>query len=148
MARRGFLGRITDALRGLFGVPSPEEPPEPPPPPKPPEAPVPPGGGGGGGGGFDNAPWRIWQEEAKGRDRYDTGAFNQWWDLYQNATAPLQMSDAEENQFWDEFLRAFYLTSGEKGSLPRDRFYRNIGIRKRDFEMDWQEWREIKRGTP
>jgi hypothetical protein len=68
--------------------------------------------------------------------------------LYQNATAPLQMSDAEENQFWDEFLRAFYLTSGEKGSLPRDRFYRNIGIRKRDFEMDWQEWREIKRGTP
>jgi len=58
------------------------------------------------------------------------------------------MDDREELQFWDEFLRAYYLTRDERGSVTRDRFHRDIGIRKRDWEMDWEEWRELKRGTP
>jgi len=83
-----------------------------------------------------------------GRDRRDPELFAEWRELYLNSVAPLQMGDREELQFWDEFLRAYYLTRDERGSVIRDRFHRDIGIRSRDWEMDWQEWREVKRGTP
>lgn len=145
MARRGFLARFTDALKGLFG--GPQEPPResPPAPGQPPR-----GGGDFFGGGDDGLTPenRIWRDRAIGRDEDDYFLQSNYRELYENATAPLQLDEAEDRRFWGEFLQAFYLTSGERGSISRDRFYRNIGIRKRDFEMDWQEWREIKRGTP
>lgn len=152
MARRGFLARFTDAVKGFFRPPA-ESPGPPPPPPTPP-----PGGGGGGGGFFPPGDGsggdgltpenRIWRNRAIGPDEDNYVLQSDYRDLYENATAPLHLDAEEDARFWDEFLRAFYLTLNEKGSMPRDRFYRSIGIRKKDFEMDWQEWREIKRGTP
>jgi hypothetical protein len=150
---RGFFGRLQSALGKVSGTlgrvfGAPEPPAESPPPVSPTGGGdfFPPGGGTGGDGLTPEN--RIWDDRAIGNDRYNTGLQSDYRDLYENATAPLQLNDAEDRQFWDEFLRAFYLTSSESDHISRDRFYRDIGIRKRDFEMDWQEWREIKRGTP
>lgn len=46
---------------------------------------------------------------------------------------------------WDEYLRAYYLTSGEAGHVDRDEFHNNTGIPR--SEIDWELWRAIKRGT-
>jgi hypothetical protein len=150
MARGGgFLSRIAkglgNAVKGLgdfFGVGGePEKPvlPPVPPPAPPPEPPRPPAITRENG---------IWQDVAKGRDRDDSDLMAQWFELYRNAVDPLILDDDEFYGFWRDFLKAFYLVSGERGSIKRDTFYRRIGVRKRDFQMDWQEWRELKRGTP
>jgi len=135
------LGRLAEGLGNWFGEGEPSPPPRAPPPPPTPPAPPP------------EPPAltrenKIWREVAKGPDKRDTGTMADWFELYQNAVDPLDMDEGEFFQFWREFLRAFYLTSGERGSIKRDTFYRRIGVRKRDFGMDWQEWRELKRGTP
>lgn len=56
-----------------------------------------------------------------------------------------EIDEAVEDN-WDDFLRAYYLTSDEGGSIARDRFHQNTGIPP--SEIDWDLWREIKRGTP
>lgn len=71
-----------------------------------------------------------------------------WLTLYSEGVDALELDSAEYNQFWREFLKAYYLTRGERGSIKRDTFHRHIGIRRQDWQMDWAEWREIKRGTP
>lgn len=156
MARRGgilarigkALSRIGDALQDFFGVPE-EPPPEPPrrrfppepePPPPPPEPPPEPP--------LFNDEARIWRNVTVGNDRYDMDAMRDWLQLYEQGVGALDLPRDEFLQFWDEFLRAYYLTRAERGSLTRDRFHRNIGIRRRDWEMDWDEWRALKRGTP
>lgn len=153
--RRGFFRRIADSLTGafdrltdFFGKPEeaseepsrrppdffpPEPPPEPPPPPAPP---------------LEREELRIWRNRAVGRDKQDMDAFREWEELYTNSVEALDMDRADFLAYWDEFLRAYYLTRGERGSISRARFHSDIGIRSRDWEMDWQEWREVKRGTP
>jgi hypothetical protein len=71
-----------------------------------------------------------------------------WFNLYRNAVDALNMDEEDFFRLWGDFLKAFYLVSGERGSIKRDTFYRRIGIRKRDWEMDWNAWRSMKRGTP
>jgi hypothetical protein len=71
-----------------------------------------------------------------------------WLNLYNEGVEALELDRGEYLKFWDEFLQAYYLTRGERHSITRDRFHRNIGIRRQDWQMDWAEWREIKRGTP
>ena len=151
MARGGgFLSRIGKALGNairdltdFFGgeaEPEPEPPPSPPtPPPPPPEPPREPP---------LTPEQQIWRDITRGTDRYDSDQMREWLDLYTNAVEPLNMTDDEFREFWGDFLKAFYLVSGERGSIKRDTFYRRIGVRKRDFGMDWQEWRAMKRGTP
>lgn len=152
MARGGFLSRIGKALTGIgeglarvlgFG----KEPAEPPELPEPRYAPP------RARAQADRPPRRsreleIWEDIAVGRDKGNGDLARDWFDLYRDAVTPLELDDDEFYHFWEQFLRAFYLTSGERESLPRDEFYQELGVRKRDFGMDWQEWREIKRGTP
>jgi hypothetical protein len=151
MPRRGLFGRIADGLgkifKGLgdlFGEGAEPAPPAPPPaPPRPPVRPPP----------VEPPPeftreTQIWREIAKGRDRYDSDLTAEWFELYRNAVEPVMVDEEDFWHFWGEFLRAFYLTTAERGHLKRDDFYQRIGIRKRDFEMDWETWRELKRGTP
>jgi hypothetical protein len=152
--RRGFFQRIADslagafdALTGFFGTPeeTPEEPPRRPPdffPPEPPPErppPEPPS---------ERDELRIWRNRAVGRDKQDMDDFRDWLDLYNNSVEALDMDRADFLAYWDEFLRAYYLTRGERGSISRTRFHQDIGVRSRDWEMDWDEWRERKRGTP
>jgi hypothetical protein len=149
VARGGFLARIRKTVRNVgraIGIVRPELPRHPPGPPAPPQPP--PEGPGRGAPPRFNDEYQIWRDTAHGNDRRSPGLMGEWWDLYKNSVAPLQMDRDEELEYWEKFLQAFYLTSGERGSLPRDRFYRDLGVRKRDFGMDWQEWRELKRGTP
>jgi len=49
-------------------------------------------------------------------------------------------------RYWDEFLRAYFLTTGESGYVTRERFHDDTGIPP--GEMDWELWRALKRGTP
>jgi hypothetical protein len=74
--------------------------------------------------------------------------FREWHDLYRNSVEALDMDRPDFEYFWDEFLRAYYLTTHERGHVTRNAFHRNIGIRQRDWEMDWEEWRNLRRGTP
>lgn len=153
--RRGFFRRIADSLAGafdrltdffgesteepsrrppdVFPPESPEPPRERPPPPAPP---------------LEREETRIWRQRSVGRDKQDMDAYRDWLDLYTNSVEALDMNRADFLAYWDEFLRAYYLTRGERGSISRTRFHQDIGIRSRDWEMDWQEWREVKRGTP
>lgn len=50
--------------------------------------------------------------------------------------------DAEVENYWDEFLRAYYLTTADPGHVPRERFHSDTGIPQ--SEVDWDLWREIK----
>ena len=72
----------------------------------------------------------------------------EWFRLYEQSVEPLHLDEEEFYRFWADFLKAFYLVTGERGSIKRDTFYRRIGVRKQDFGMDWAEWRNMKRGTP
>jgi hypothetical protein len=142
---RGLFSRITNALGKAFdrlgdffgpgAEPAPVPPPAPPPPP-PPSPPI---------LTRENA---IWRDVTRGTDRFDSDLMRDWFELYRNSVEPLQLDEDEFYEFWRDFLKAFYLTTGERGHIKRDTFYRRLGVRKRDFGMDWQEWRELKRGTP
>jgi hypothetical protein len=68
----------------------------------------------------------------------------EWRELYDHLSVIFD-TDEEIEHYWDQFLRAFYLTSSEPGSVSRQRFYRNTGIPAN--QIDWDLWREIKRGT-
>ena len=52
----------------------------------------------------------------------------------------------EIEEYWDEFLRAYYLTTHEPGFVTREKFSNDTGIP--GSEVDWDLWREIRRGTP
>lgn len=158
MARGSFLSRIGKTLTGIgkglagvlgFGERGADIPPPPPEPLRspPPPPPGPPGGGRGAPPRFTQET-QIWQDITTGDDRFNADLTSEWFDLYRNSVDPLELDEPEFYHFWGQFLRAFYLVSGERGSLSRDAFYRELGVRKRDFGMDWQEWRELKRGTP
>ena len=134
----GALGKVFTGLGDFFERKAEPGPPAPPPPPSPP---VPPPTG-------LTRESRIWRDVAKGNDRYDSGQMSEWFEMYRNAVDPLQLDDDEFDQFWEEFLRAYYLTTGERGHIKRDRFHRDLGVQARDWEMDWEEWRQLKRGTP
>lgn len=143
MARRGFLGRVWDAVKRI--ITPPQEPPRREPPPGPP---VPPPEGPGGAPPKFSDEYEIWRDITVDRDRQNPELFAEWRELYENATAPLMMNATEDLIYWRQFLRAYYLTLGERNSLSRRQFHMNIGVRQRDWEMDWEEWRELKRGTP
>jgi hypothetical protein len=74
----------------------------------------------------------------------DTGYLD-WREVYD----PLSIifdGDAEVERYWDMFLRAFYLTTHEPGFVLRDDFYNATGVPP--SEVDWDLWRQMRRGTP
>lgn len=50
--------------------------------------------------------------------------------------------DEEKLEYFDMFLRAFYLNRDAPGSVSRDEFWRQSGVPKSAF--DWEEWREVR----
>lgn len=51
----------------------------------------------------------------------------------------------EIEQYWDEFLRAYFLTTNEPGHVSRERFHNDTGIPP--GQIDWELWRLLRRGT-
>jgi hypothetical protein len=78
-------------------------------------------------------------------DPADLTGYLDWREIYD----PLSIifdGDAEVERYWNMFLRSYYLTSNEPGSVPRRRFHNETGIP--DSQVDWDLWRAIRRGTP
>jgi hypothetical protein len=117
----------------------PELPPEQPlPPPSPPPSPPPPPGGGGGPPkiSHDQQMQRIYQ---RWNGRSLTGYLD-WRDLFE----PLEVifdGDSEKEQYWDMFLRAFKLSTHDRGYIRRETFYNRTGIPR--SQIDWSLWRDI-----
>jgi hypothetical protein len=73
-----------------------------------------------------------------------TDNFEDWWELFiDTGITRIEQAPAEVDRLWDQFLRAFYLTGDDEGSVPRNDFYADSGLTKR--RIDWQKWREVKR---
>lgn len=144
MPRRGIIGRLTGFLKKITGsgqspvVAKPQTDRTEPPPP---------------GGDVIRTESR---HEVRMRAEFErvTGGitnYEAWREIYDPmSTNFINESDPDETereteQYWDEFLRAYYLTSNESGSVPRSQFHRDSGIPPR--RVDWEEWRTLRRGT-
>lgn len=85
-----------------------------------------------------------------------TGSHRGWTEWYQSADMPMLYAadpsaspatqERERLAAWEMYLRAFYLTTGERGHMTRESFYNATGVPPSAIE--WDEWREIRRGTP
>jgi hypothetical protein len=77
--------------------------------------------------------------------------YHEWREIYDPMSVVFEYHDTEDEddeaieEGWDEFLRSYYLTSGEPGSVPREQFHNDTNIPP--AEVDWDLWRAIKRGT-
>jgi hypothetical protein len=147
--RRGILRRIADALTEFFGGPAEPTPTrEPVPEPEPPLRPLPPreppvtGHESRMRGIFENIAGTL-----TGTDYLEwRQVYDQFSATFIDESASREVNDAEVERYWDEFLRAYYLTSDEYGSVPRRQFHSDTGIPR--SEIDWDLWQQIKRGTP
>lgn len=79
--------------------------------------------------------------------------YSEWREIYDSFSATFldpsasnEVNNAEVERYWDEFLRAYYLTTSESGFIFRRQFHADTGIP--ESEIDWDLWRSIKRGTP
>jgi hypothetical protein len=76
----------------------------------------------------------------------------EWREIYDPLSVTFTYHDTDEEnnaaieRYWDEFLRAYYLTTHDSGYVPRAQFHTDTGIP--DSQIDWDLWRSIKRGTP
>lgn len=136
--RRGIFGRIADWFRG-----APEPVYEPPPTPEPPLKSLPPKPSE-----YDRKQRRIFNDVTS-----DNGIdYEEWKEVwgpmstvYNYIDDDAEREEAELNG-WDEFLRAYYLTSDEPGAISREQFHQDTNIPP--SRVDWEVWRNIKRGTP
>jgi hypothetical protein len=77
--------------------------------------------------------------------------YHEWREVYDPMSVVFQYHDTEDEDnediedYWDMFLRSYYLTSSEPGSVPREQFHNDTNIPP--AEVDWDLWRAIKRGT-
>ncbi len=85
----------------------------------------------------------TWQY-VTGENRY-ASLFDDYLEIYNDTGMSLEESQAEYERLWDKFLRAFWLNSGEDGSVPRDDWYEDANVPK--DRIDWEHWREVKK-TP
>jgi hypothetical protein len=143
MARKGLFGRIFDRILHPFkGAPEPSEPePEPSEPILPPKPPL----GGGGERPPDDHEQRmqdIFENITGGLTGHN---YLEWRELYDPMSVIFD-DDSETEEYWEQFLRAYYLASSEAGSVSRDQFHRETGIPR--SELDWELWRNLRRGTP
>lgn len=136
--RRGIFGRIVDWFHG-----APEPVYEPPPTPEPPLIPLPPQPSE-----HDREQRRIFDDVTS----HNGIEYEEWKEVWgPMSTVYNYIDDDEEREEaelngWDEFLRAYYLTSDEPGAIPRERFHQDTNIPQ--SQVDWELWRTIKRGTP
>jgi hypothetical protein len=141
--RRGLFGRIANWFRGAPAQPEPQY--EAPPVPEPPLRPLPP------------PPSAESEHDERMREIFEdiTGTdynYEEWREIYDPMSTVFMYHDTEEEndeeveQYWDEFLRAYYLASAEPGSVSREQFHQDTGIPS--SQVDWDLWKQIKRGTP
>jgi hypothetical protein len=71
--------------------------------------------------------------------------YPEWRELY-DPLAVIFDDYGEIEFYWSEFLGAYYLTTSESGHVNRKQFHRETGIPQ--SEIDWELWKELKRGTP
>lgn len=134
---RGIFGRIADWFRGA------PEPVYEPPVPEPPLTPLPPQPSD-----YDREQRQIFNDVTS-----DSGIeYEEWKEVWGSMSTVYNYIDDDEEREeaelngWDEFLRAYYLTSDEPGAISREQFHQNTNIPK--SQVDWELWRTIKRGTP
>jgi hypothetical protein len=137
-ARKGFFRRLIERIGEFFEGP-PEKPLPPPPPNPPPSGPDYPA---------EDQDVRIWRQVVIGDDRINLYLYDEWHQLFLDSVAALELDNDEREDFWEKFLRSFYLTTRESGHIRRSEYYADLGVRQRDYDLDWEEWRELKRGTP
>lgn len=130
MARRkGIIRRISDRIKRIVNPPEPPKPPPPSPPPKPPpETP---------GETHDRRMREIFERVTQSQVDAE---YQVWRELFQEHEV-IFSSNQEIEQYWNMFLRAFFLTTKDPGHVKRSTFYNRTGIpRKR---IDWSLWRDI-----
>lgn len=66
----------------------------------------------------------------------------QFWEVFLDSGAPDDESQPRVTNLWEDFLRAFYLTTGESGHITRAEWYDMAGVNSGN--IDWQAWREVK----
>lgn len=144
--KQGVFSRVSRFVKNLVKPKRPPAVPQPPPPRPPPPSPPPPVTAGGVGRGGGREPG-FFPEPLETRLREDyrdiTGTYTDyldWLDLFDNLQVDFD-DDDERKYFWDMFLRAFYLDSHDRDSVPRDEFYRQTGIPR--SAIDWSEWRDL-----
>jgi hypothetical protein len=70
--------------------------------------------------------------------------YSEWREIYDPMSVVFD-DDAETEEGWDEYLRAYYLTTDEPGHVTREQFHNDTNIPR--SAQDWDLWKEIKRGT-
>jgi hypothetical protein len=71
-------------------------------------------------------------------------AYREWRDFFEDTGITLTEDDNREiERLFSEFLRAFYLTSDNRDSFPRDDYYADSGLGS--DRIDWERFREIKK---
>jgi hypothetical protein len=137
--RRGIFGRIADWFRG-----APEPVYEPPPTPEPPLKPLPPREPE-----HDRRMKEIFEDVTDDASRINYDEWLETWgaigSVYNYIDDEDERNEAEE-EGWEEYLRAYYLTSDEPGAVSREQFHQDTNIPR--SQVDWGLWKQIKRGTP
>jgi hypothetical protein len=142
-----FFRRIVEFITGApeeQRPPPPPEPPRPPPPEPPPEPPY--DGPGTGDDEFDQRLRDVFLDIAGGSWSYgDTeDDYQNYKELWLDTGVTVVEDDEDELVWlWDQFLRAFYLTSAEPGNVSRSQYYQDSGLGK--DRIDWERYREIKK---
>lgn len=129
---RGVFRAIGDFLSG-----HPRETPRKPPPQGPPS---------GGGGGAP--PRRTLDSRYQSTFRSVTGGstgYRDWEDFWTDNYGFIFDGDEEKDEYFDLFLRAYYLSTTDPRHVTRDYFHHQSGIPTR--EMDWDRWRNLLHDT-
>lgn len=139
---KGPLGRLGRFIRKIAGIGKPEPargpPASPPPESSPPQRRRPP---------RDRVPVPLetrYQEAYRQITGTSTGYLD-WYELFESYEYMFD-NDDEKVRYWRMFLRSFYLTTHEKGHVKRKTFYNQTGIP--ESQIDWGQWRDLRRGTP
>ncbi len=136
--RRGIFGRILDFFTGQDTPERPEQP-----------TPQPASDAGTPAQRQAAAHERAMQDTYRhirglAHDRRNLTEYQDWRDTFDHLSVIFD-SDEEIEEGWDEYLRAFYLTTDEDGHITRQDFYNMTGIPK--SQIEWDLWRALKRGT-
>lgn len=127
MARRGFLSRLTGAIRRAFSGRPPERE-SPASPPEPPE--------------FKGGQKRERQEERDFRNTWNRagghGSYSRNRDVFDSIPGVAESDHDEQIDLWDSYIRNM-VNGHHRRNDPRNPFWSDIGIHPRDF--DWDEFR-------
>lgn len=136
--RRGFLRRVLDFFTGSQGPPeaasTPSQPPPQPATPREQQAIQ-----------HEQGMQAIYRQiRGLAHDPRNLIDYQDWRETFDHFE-PIFDGDEEIEQGWDEYLRAYYLTTDEAGHVPREDFHNDTGIPR--SEIDWDLWRALRRGT-